>query len=96
MSIRMGSLINIAPGCGAELGGPPVPLEDVSDRANKVYDAMKSAEITAEDKMRDAEVITKMSKLPKNFVLQALQELQSKGYARRKAREKAAGYYLIK
>ena len=71
-------------------------LEDVTDRANKVYDAMKCVGITSEDKMRDAEAITKMSKLSKNFVLQALQELQAKGYARRRAREKAAGYYLIK
>lgn len=70
--------------------------EDVSDRATKVYDAMKSAGLIAEDKMRDAEVITKMSKLPKNMVLKALQELQSKGYVRRKAREKAAGYYVLK
>jgi len=76
--------------------GSRVPLEDVSDRANKVYDTMKSAGITSEDKMRDAEAITKMSKLGKNFVLQALQELQSKGYAKRRAREKAAGYWLIK
>ncbi len=73
-----------------------MPLEDVSDRSNKVYDTMKSAGVTSEDKMRDADAITKMAKLPKNFVLQALQELQAKGYARRKAREKAAGYYLIK
>ncbi|MGQ0797808.1 MAG: transcriptional regulator [Methanobacteriota archaeon] len=70
--------------------------EDVSDRATKVYDAMKSAGLIAEDRMRDAEAITKMSKLPKNMVLQALQELQSKGYVRRKAREKAAGYYVVK
>jgi len=69
---------------------------DVSDRATKVYDAMKSAELTSEDKMRDAETVTKLSKLPKNMVLQALQELQSKGYVRRKAREKAAGYYVLK
>jgi len=72
------------------------PLADVSDRANKVYDAMKSAGLTTEDKMRDADQITHMSKLPKNMVLQALQELMSKGYVKRKAREKAAGYYLIK
>ena len=57
---------------------------------------MKAAGITGEDKMRDAEAVTKMSKLSKNFVLQALQELQSKGYVRRKAREKAAGYYIVK
>src|SRR2546427_115313 len=81
---------------GPRTEGSRVPLEDVSDRANKVYDTMKSAGITSEDKMRDAEAITKMSKLPKNFVLQALQELQSKGYAKRRAREKAAGYWLIK
>ncbi|HKZ88963.1 MAG TPA: transcriptional regulator [Thermoplasmata archaeon] len=70
--------------------------EDVSDRATKVYDAMTGAGLTGQDKMRDAEAITKMSKLPKNMVLQALQELQSKGYVRRKAREKAAGYYVVK
>ena len=92
----MGSLFNTAPSSRPSTRGTRVPLEDVTDRANKVYDAMKSAGITSEDKMRDAEAITKMSKLPKNFVLQALQELQSKGYARRKAREKAAGYYLVR
>lgn len=73
-----------------------MPLEDVSDRSNKVYDTMKSAGITAEDKMRDADAITKMSRLPKNFVLQALQELMAKGYVKRRAREKAAGYYIVK
>ena len=73
-----------------------MPLEDVSDRANKVYDAMKSAGMTAEDKMRDADAITKLSRLPKGMVLSALQELESKGYARRRAREKAAGYYLTR
>ena len=73
-----------------------MPLEDVSDRANKVYDAMKSAGATAEDKMKDADAITKMVRLPKGMVLSALQELEGKGYAKRRAREKAAGYYLLK
>ncbi len=71
-------------------------LEGVSDRANKVYDAMKSAGMTGEDKMQDADRITKMVRLPKSMVLQALQELEAKGHAKRRAREKAAGYYLIK
>lgn len=74
----------------------PPPIEGLSDRANKVYDTMKSAGITSEDKMRDADSITKMAKLPKSFVLTALQELEAKGYAKRRAREKAAGYYLLK
>ena len=72
------------------------PIEGISDRANKVYDAMKSAGLTSEDKMRDADQITNMSKLPKNMALNALQELMAKGYVKRKAREKAAGYYIIK
>src|SRR2546426_6317859 len=70
--------------------------EDTSDRASKVYDAMKSAGMTTEDRMRDADMITKMVKLPKGMVLSALQELEAKGYAKRRAREKAAGYYLVK
>ena len=73
-----------------------MPLEGVSDRANKVYDTMKSGGIVTEDRMRDAEHITKITKLPKNFVLQALQELMGKGYVKRRAREKAAGYWIIK
>lgn len=70
--------------------------EDTSDRASKVYDVMKAAGITSEDRMRDADAITKMAKLPKSMVLQSLQELESKGYAKRRAREKAAGYFLLK
>ena len=93
--VHMGRLFNIPLGSPPAHGGARMP-DDVSDRATKVYDAMKSAGIIAEDKMRDADAITKMSKLSKNFVLQALQELQSKGYVKRKAREKAAGYFIVK
>ena len=57
---------------------------------------MKSAGMTSEDRMRDADAITKMAKLPKGMALSALQELESKGYAKRRTREKAAGYYLLK
>lgn len=57
---------------------------------------MKAATITTEERLRDAEHITKITKMPKNFVLQALQELMGKGYVKRKAREKAAGYWIIK
>jgi len=70
--------------------------EDTSDRTSKVYDAMKAAGAVSEDKMRDADAITKMAKMPKGMVLSALQELEAKGYAKRRARDKSAGYYLIK
>jgi DNA-binding IscR family transcriptional regulator len=70
--------------------------DEVSGNAAKVYKAMKEMAFLSEEKMGTAERITQTSKLPKNMVLNALQELQTKGFARRKVREKAAGYYLTK
>lgn len=72
-------------------------IDGVSERADKVYQAMKSAGWTSEQKMGDAERITLASKpLPKNVVLNCLQELETKGYVKRKARDKAAGYFITK
>ena len=70
--------------------------DEVSGNAAKVYKTMKELAFLSEEKMGTAERITMTSKLPKNMVLNALQELQAKGFARRKVREKAAGYYLTK
>lgn len=70
--------------------------DEISANAVKVYKAMKDMGTVSEEKMGTAERITQSTKLPKNMVLNALQELQTKGYARRKVREKAAGYYLTK
>lgn len=63
--------------------------------AEKVYNAMKSAGLDTEERMANADRIVGLAKAPKNFVLRALDELQSKGLVKRKAREKAAGYFLI-
>jgi DNA-binding IclR family transcriptional regulator len=74
-----------------------VALEDeLSANGVKVYKTMKDLSFLTEEKMGTAERITQSSKLPKNMVLNALQELQTKGFARRKVREKAAGYFLTK
>jgi DNA-binding IclR family transcriptional regulator len=70
--------------------------DEVGGNAVKVYKAMKELGYLNEEKMGTAERITQSSKLPKNMVLNALQELQTKGWARRKVREKAAGYYLVR
>jgi len=70
--------------------------DEVSANAVKVYRAMKELGMAAEEKMGTAERITQSAKLPKTMVMNALQELQAKGWARRKVREKAAGYYLTK
>ena len=69
-------------------------VEGVSSNAEKVYLVMKNAGMIGEDKMGTAERITLVSKLPKNMVMNALQELQNKNYVKRKVREKAAGYFL--
>jgi DNA-binding IscR family transcriptional regulator len=72
-------------------------LEDeLSANAVRVYKAMKEMGQVAEEKMGTSERITQAVRLPKNMVLNALQELQAKGFARRKVREKAAGYYLTR
>ncbi|MGC2035118.1 MAG: transcriptional regulator [Thermoplasmata archaeon] len=70
--------------------------DEVSGNATKVYRSMKEMGFSNEDKMGTAERITQTTRLPKTMVMNALQELQTKGYARRKVREKAAGYYLVK
>jgi len=70
--------------------------DEVSANAVKVYRAMKDIGMIVEEKMGTAERITQSAKLPKTMVMNALQELQTKGWARRKVREKAAGYFLTK
>jgi DNA-binding IscR family transcriptional regulator len=70
--------------------------DELSSNGVKVYKVMKDLGMASEEKMGTAERVTQAAKLPKNMVLNALQELQSKNYARRKVREKAAGYYLLK
>ncbi|MGD0256643.1 MAG: transcriptional regulator [Thermoplasmata archaeon] len=70
--------------------------DEVGSNAVKVYKTMKDLAYSSEEKMGTAERITQTAKLPKNMVLNALQELQTKGWVRRKVREKAAGYYLTK
>jgi len=69
--------------------------EVLSDRAEKVYKALKHAGITSEEKMVNADRVTQISKMPKNFVLLALDELQKKNLVKRKVREKASGYYVL-
>lgn len=70
--------------------------DEVSPNAVKVYKAMKDLAMLSEEKMGTAERVTQSAHLPKTMVMNSLQELQTKGWARRKVREKAAGHYLVK
>jgi len=76
-------------------GGEVMP-EGLSDRAEKVYNAMKQSGFITEDRMITADKVSAMAKLPKGMAIQALQELEAKGFAKRKARDKSAGYFLVK
>lgn len=62
----------------------------------KVYDALKKLGATSPDSLKTADDATRASRLPKSMTNNALMELVAKGYARRVARQKAAGYYLTK
>ena len=70
--------------------------DEVGSHAVKVYKSMKELAMLSEEKLGTAERITQATRLPKTMVMNALQELQTKGWARRKVREKTAGYYLVK
>ncbi|MCI4328071.1 MAG: transcriptional regulator [Thermoplasmata archaeon] len=70
--------------------------DELSPNAVKVYKSLKEMGMLSDEKMGTAERVTMTVKLPKTMVMNALQELQTKGFARRKVREKAAGYYLTK
>ncbi len=76
-------------------GGEVMP-EGLSDKAEKVYNAMKQSGFITEERMITADKVSAMAKLPKGMAIQALQELEAKGFAKRRAREKSAGYYLTK
>ena len=92
---RAASIMSLAGSQGNE--AVRMALEDeVSPNAVKVYKSMKEMGFLSEEKMGTAERITQSARLPKTMVMNALQELQNKGWVRRKVREKAAGYHLTK
>ncbi len=71
-------------------------MVELTPNAQKVYDALKKLGATSPDSMKTADDIMRVSRLPKGMANNALMELVAKGYAKRVAREKAAGYYAIK
>ncbi|KUO43430.1 MAG: transcriptional regulator [Hadesarchaea archaeon YNP_N21] len=70
--------------------------EELTPNAKKVYDALKKLGATSPDSLKTADDVMRASGLPKGMTNNALQELIAKGYAKRVARQKAAGYHLIK
>lgn len=75
----------------------PRPMAaELSNQEKQLYEALKKLGASGEDKMKTADDIMRAAKLPKGMVNNGLQSLIQKGYVKRVAREKAAGYYLLK
>ncbi|MFA5312314.1 MAG: hypothetical protein WC375_03215 [Methanomassiliicoccales archaeon] len=70
--------------------------ESVSSQAEKLFKAMKQAGAISEEKLLSAEKATSLSKLPKAQCMQAMQELEKKGIAKKKTNNNAVAYYLVK
>ena len=70
--------------------------EELTPATKKVYAAMKKLGATSLDALKTADDVMRAASLPKGMTNNALMELVAKGYARRVARQKAAGYYLAK
>lgn len=69
---------------------------ELTSAGKKVYDALKKWGATSPDSLKTADDAMRASGLPKGMTNNALMELVAKGYARRVARQKSAGYYLTK
>ena len=61
-----------------------------------IVDAMQELGATKDTSIKTADDITKKSNRPKGLVTNALVALTQKGVIKRVAREKAAGYYILK
>lgn len=71
-------------------------MAEMSVNAKKIYDTMKRIGADSEDRLKTADDIMKSASLGKGIVSSSLQELQKAGYIKRVARQKSAGYFVIK
>jgi DNA-binding IclR family transcriptional regulator len=69
---------------------------ELNEQEKRVIEAMKSLNAVSEDKLRTADKIAKAAMMPKGRVSSILINLVNKKIVKRVARQKAAGYYLLK
>lgn len=62
----------------------------------KVVQAMKDLGATDQNHLKTADQIAKKAGLPKSIVNRSLNKLRDQGVVKRVARQKAAGYYLVR
>ena len=71
-------------------------MADLTPIEQVILKAMEEIGASSEDKMKTADDVMKKCNRPKGQVSNALISLVQKGVVARKAREKAAGYFIIK
>ncbi len=71
-------------------------MTDLTPIEQTIIEAMKELGATKDTVIKTADDITKKSNRPKGLVTNALVSLANKGVIKRVAREKAAGYYILK
>jgi len=71
-------------------------MAELTPAGQRAYDALKKLGATNPDALRTADDVMRAARLPKGMTNNALMELVAKGYARRVARQKTAGYYIMK
>lgn len=71
-------------------------MAELTPAGQKVYDTLKKLGATNPDALRTAGDVMRVARLPKGMTNNALMELVAKGYAKRVARQKSAGYYATK
>jgi predicted transcriptional regulator len=71
-------------------------MTDLTPIEQVVIAAMQELGATKDSVIKTADDITKKSNRPKGLVTNALISLSQKGVIKRVAREKAAGYYILK
>lgn len=73
-----------------------MPIEGLTPHHNKIYDFLKDGGFVTPEKLQDADKVALAVKLSKGVVANLLLDLEKKGWVKRVARGKAAGYYVTK
>ncbi|HVO78122.1 MAG TPA: hypothetical protein VMS79_04555 [Methanomassiliicoccales archaeon] len=71
-------------------------MATVTPQAEKLFNALKSAQAVSEDKTVSAEKATALSKLPKAQCMNAMRELETKGVVKVRKKGNVVSYYLQK
>ncbi|WP_298276869.1 transcriptional regulator [Ferroplasma sp.] len=71
-------------------------MAELSDNAEKIYNSLKALGAVSEEKLKTADDIMKKASLGKGLINAGLKELMDKKVVKRVARQKSAGYFIIK